>query len=141
MLVCFLVGWLALLVLLRGLQIGLAYNAVQRQPEGVRTSIVAVRIFVLHVHARHANVDPGKKLVLHALFPLSKNPFLLCRSTIAIATRAAEIIDDGETVLLDGGTTTYEVARLLVGRSLQVVTNSLPVANLFLALRTFCLAQ
>ena len=49
----------------------------------------------------------------------------------AIAARAALAIDDGETVLLDGGTTTYEVARLLVGRSLQVVTNSLPVANLF----------
>ena len=49
----------------------------------------------------------------------------------AIAARAAEVISDGETVLLDGGTTTYEVARLLVGRSLQVVTNSLPVANLF----------
>jgi len=49
----------------------------------------------------------------------------------AIAVTAAAVIDDGETVLLDGGTTTYEVARLLVGRSLQVVTNSLPVANLF----------
>lgn len=49
----------------------------------------------------------------------------------AIAVKAAEVINDGETVLLDGGTTTYEVARLLVGRSLQVVTNSLPVANLF----------
>jgi DeoR family transcriptional regulator, fructose operon transcriptional repressor len=49
----------------------------------------------------------------------------------AIAARAVEEISDGETVLLDGGTTTYEVARLLVGRSLQVVTNSLPVANLF----------
>lgn len=49
----------------------------------------------------------------------------------AIAATAAEIIADGETVLLDGGTTTYEVARLLVGRPLQVVTNSLPVANLF----------
>jgi len=49
----------------------------------------------------------------------------------AIAAAAAERIDDGETVLLDGGTTTYEVARLLVGRSIQVVTNSLPVANLF----------
>jgi DeoR family fructose operon transcriptional repressor len=49
----------------------------------------------------------------------------------AIAAVAAEVITDGETVLLDGGTTTYEVARLLVGRSLQVVTNSLPVANLF----------
>jgi len=51
----------------------------------------------------------------------------------AIAARAAELIHDGETVLLDGGTTTYEVARMLVGRSLQVVTNSLPVANLFAA--------
>jgi len=49
----------------------------------------------------------------------------------AIAARAAAMIEDGETVLLDGGTTTYEMARLLVGRSLQVVTNSLPVANLF----------
>ncbi len=49
----------------------------------------------------------------------------------AIAAKAAEAIRDAETVLLDGGTTTYEVARLLVGRSLQVVTNSLPVANLF----------
>jgi DeoR/GlpR family transcriptional regulator of sugar metabolism len=34
-------------------------------------------------------------------------------------------------VLLDGGSTTYELARQLVGRPLQVVTNSLPVANLF----------
>ncbi|HEX4128455.1 MAG TPA: DeoR/GlpR family DNA-binding transcription regulator [Pirellulales bacterium] len=48
----------------------------------------------------------------------------------AIARRAAELIDDGDTLLLDGGTTTYEVARLLLGRRLQVVTNSLPVANL-----------
>lgn len=51
----------------------------------------------------------------------------------AIAARAVELIDDGDTVLLDGGTTTYELARLLVGRPLQVVTNSLPVANLFAA--------
>lgn len=51
----------------------------------------------------------------------------------AIAARAVELIDNGDTVLLDGGTTTYEVARLLVGRPLQVVTNSLPVANLFAA--------
>jgi DeoR/GlpR family transcriptional regulator of sugar metabolism len=49
----------------------------------------------------------------------------------AIAQRAAGLIDDGDTVLLDGGSTTYEVARLLVGRPLHVVTISLPVANLF----------
>ena len=49
----------------------------------------------------------------------------------AIAAKAVELIDDGDTVLLDGGSTTYEVARLLVGRPLHVVTTSLPVANLF----------
>lgn len=48
-----------------------------------------------------------------------------------IARRAADLIEEGDTVLLDGGSTTYELARLLVGRALQIVTNSLPVANLF----------
>lgn len=51
----------------------------------------------------------------------------------AIARRAVELVEDGETILLDGGSTTYEVAQLLVGRPLHVVTNSLPVANLFAA--------
>lgn len=49
----------------------------------------------------------------------------------AIAAVAAGLIDDGDTLLLDSGSTTYELARLLVGRPLQIVTNSLPVANLF----------
>jgi DeoR/GlpR family transcriptional regulator of sugar metabolism len=49
----------------------------------------------------------------------------------AIAELTARLIEDGDTVLLDGGSTTYEVARLLVGRPLHVVTNSLPLANLF----------
>ena len=48
----------------------------------------------------------------------------------AIGRAVAELIDDGETVLLDGGTTTLEVARALVGRPLQIVTNSLPIAAL-----------
>jgi DeoR family transcriptional regulator, fructose operon transcriptional repressor len=48
-----------------------------------------------------------------------------------VAREAAARIRDGDAVLLDGGTTTLEVARLLVGRSLQIVTNSLPIANLF----------
>jgi len=48
----------------------------------------------------------------------------------AIAKAAAALVDDGDTILLDGGSTTYELARQLVGRPLQVVTNSLPVAYL-----------
>lgn len=53
----------------------------------------------------------------------------------AIARAAAARIRDGDAVLLDGGTTTLEVARLLLGRPLQVVSNSLPIANLFAASR------
>jgi DeoR/GlpR family transcriptional regulator of sugar metabolism len=49
-----------------------------------------------------------------------------------IAQRVAELISPGETVLLDGGTTTLEVARNLGGSSLQVVTNSLPIATLLM---------
>jgi DeoR family transcriptional regulator, fructose operon transcriptional repressor len=47
-----------------------------------------------------------------------------------IASAAAARIRNGETILLDGGSTTYEIARQLLDRQLQVVTNSLPVANL-----------
>jgi DeoR family fructose operon transcriptional repressor len=52
-----------------------------------------------------------------------------------IARVAASRIQDGDSILLDGGTTTLEVARLLVGRPLQIVTNSLPIANLFASSR------
>jgi DeoR family fructose operon transcriptional repressor len=48
----------------------------------------------------------------------------------AIGQAAAGLIDDGDTVLLDGGTTTLEVARALLGRPVQIVTNSLPIAQL-----------
>jgi DeoR/GlpR family transcriptional regulator of sugar metabolism len=51
----------------------------------------------------------------------------------AIGRSAAALLDDGDTVLLDGGTTTLEVARALLGRPMQVVTNSLPIAQLLAA--------
>lgn len=51
----------------------------------------------------------------------------------AIGRAMAALIEDGESVLLDGGTTTLEVARALAGRPIQVVTNSLPIAQLLAA--------
>jgi DeoR family transcriptional regulator, fructose operon transcriptional repressor len=48
----------------------------------------------------------------------------------AIGLATAALMEDGDTVLLDGGTTTLEVARALIGRRVQVVTNSLPIAQL-----------
>jgi len=49
----------------------------------------------------------------------------------AIASLVAGLVTPGMTVILDGGSTTYAVARLLAEKRLQVITNSLPVASLF----------
>lgn len=49
----------------------------------------------------------------------------------AIASLVAEEVEPGMTVILDGGSSTYAVARLLADKRVQVITNSLPVASLF----------
>jgi DeoR/GlpR family transcriptional regulator of sugar metabolism len=49
-----------------------------------------------------------------------------------IAKAARRLVQPGETILLDGGTTTFYLAEELIGIPLQIVTNSLPIANLFL---------
>lgn len=49
----------------------------------------------------------------------------------AMASLIAERVMPGMTVLIDGGTSPYAVARLLIGKRLRVITNSLPVAGLF----------
>lgn len=49
----------------------------------------------------------------------------------AIGRACAELIVPNQSVILDAGTTVYHVARYLEPKSPQIVTNSLPVANLF----------
>lgn len=48
-----------------------------------------------------------------------------------IAIVAANMVEDGETILLDAGTTTREIARELCGKRLTVATNSMDVASIF----------
>lgn len=50
----------------------------------------------------------------------------------AIAAAARKLVRPSQTIILDGGTTTFHLARELLGQPLQLVTNSLPIANLFL---------
>ncbi|WP_033345050.1 DeoR/GlpR family DNA-binding transcription regulator [Catenuloplanes japonicus] len=45
----------------------------------------------------------------------------------AVARRCAELVKDGETVLLDIGTTAHRVSRFLHGRALTVITSNLAV--------------
>lgn len=47
-----------------------------------------------------------------------------------IAAATAELIEDGQTLILDAGSTVAVVARELLDRSLHVVTNSFPIAEI-----------
>ena len=49
----------------------------------------------------------------------------------AIGKSCAELIQPNQTVIIDAGTTAFHVARYLESKAPQVITNSLPVANLF----------
>jgi DeoR/GlpR family transcriptional regulator of sugar metabolism len=49
-----------------------------------------------------------------------------------IARAARSLVQPGQTILIDGGTTTFYLAQELIGLPLQLVTNSLPIANLFI---------
>src|SRR5438128_3982773 len=49
----------------------------------------------------------------------------------AIGHACAELVQPNQSVIIDAGTTTYHVARHLENKRPQIVTNSLPVANLF----------
>jgi DeoR/GlpR family transcriptional regulator of sugar metabolism len=48
-----------------------------------------------------------------------------------IALAARGLVDPHDTILIDGGTTTHYFAQQLIGMPLQIVTNSLPIADLF----------
>jgi DeoR/GlpR family transcriptional regulator of sugar metabolism len=49
----------------------------------------------------------------------------------AIARHIADQVQPGMTIILDGGTTIFAIARLLIEKRLQVITNSLPIAIFF----------
>jgi DeoR/GlpR family transcriptional regulator of sugar metabolism len=48
-----------------------------------------------------------------------------------IGKAAAALVEDGQTVILGGGSTVVEAARCLSERPIQIVTNSIPVAQTF----------
>lgn len=49
----------------------------------------------------------------------------------SIGRACAELVQPGQTIIMDAGTTVYHVARHLESKRLQIITNSLPIANLF----------
>ncbi|MCB1884460.1 MAG: DeoR/GlpR transcriptional regulator [Geminicoccaceae bacterium] len=51
------------------------------------------------------------------------------REKRAIARAAVGLCEDGEAIILNGGTTTFQMVHHLIDRRLQVMTNSFPIAE------------
>ena len=51
---------------------------------------------------------------------------------LRIAAAAAELIHDGDSLVLDAGTTTIELARLLLNKSVRIITTDLNIAMLLI---------
>jgi DeoR family ulaG and ulaABCDEF operon transcriptional repressor len=60
--------------------------------------------------------------------PFEENQVLNVEAKKAIAAAAAELVRDGDSVIVNGGSTCFLLAQLLGRRSLKLYTNSMPVA-------------
>ena len=65
--------------------------------------------------------------------PYAVNAGLRQAEKAAIARAAAEMCADGEPIIVNGGTTTFEMVHPLATRRLKILTNSLPIATHLLA--------
>ena len=61
--------------------------------------------------------------------PFSVNETMFIAEKQAIAAAAVELCEDGEPVIINGGTTTFQMVHPLATRRMQVFTNSFPIAE------------
>ncbi|MDG1409045.1 MAG: DeoR/GlpR family DNA-binding transcription regulator [Octadecabacter sp.] len=61
--------------------------------------------------------------------PFSVNEMLNSAEKQAIAAAAVELCADGEPIIINGGTTTFQMVHPLASRRMQVFTNSFPIAE------------
>jgi len=61
--------------------------------------------------------------------PFSVNESLNSAAKQAIAAAAVDLCEDGEPIIINGGTTTFQMVHPLASRRLQVFTNSFPIAE------------
>jgi DeoR family transcriptional regulator, ulaG and ulaABCDEF operon transcriptional repressor len=65
--------------------------------------------------------------------PFSMSLGIAAAQKSAIARAAAELIEDGDSIIINGGTTTYGMVEHLADRQLDILTNSLPIVTRLLA--------
>ncbi|PJE30417.1 transcriptional regulator, DeoR family [Pseudooceanicola antarcticus] len=124
---------------------GIILSAVQDRPvvtvadlcglTGASEATVRRDIAALHVAKKLRRVRGGAEALAPNQFPgLAGRPFsvnqtLHARQKQAIARAAVELCDEGDAIIINGGTTTFQMVHPLATRRCQVFTNSFPIAE------------
>ena len=86
------------------------------------------------VRRAHGGALPAEEMAVES--PLLERAQMHAEEKARIASAAAALIKDGETIVLDSGTTTQEIARRIKGRQkLRVITNGVNIATELLGVR------
>lgn len=120
-------------------------SAVQDRPVATVAELVALTgtseatirrdIATLHMQKRLRRVRGGAEALMPPPLPgLAGRPFAVNQAINiaqkqAIAREAVALCDDGEPIIINGGTTTFQMVHPLASRRLQVLTNSFPIAD------------
>lgn len=102
---------------------------------GASEATIRRDIAALHVQKKLRRVRGGAEAMHPNRFPhLAGRPFALnetlrIEQKRAIARAAVELCEDGEPIIINGGTTTFQMVHPLATRRCQVFTNSFPIAE------------
>jgi DeoR family transcriptional regulator, ulaG and ulaABCDEF operon transcriptional repressor len=123
----------------------LILSAVQDRPVATVADLVTLTgsseatvrrdIATLHVQKKLRRVRGGAESVAPAAFvginarPFSVNEGIRLAEKRAIARAAVDLCADGEAIIINGGTTTFQMVHPLSTKRCQVFTNSFPIAE------------
>jgi DeoR family transcriptional regulator, ulaG and ulaABCDEF operon transcriptional repressor len=92
-------------------------------------------IATLHMQKRLRRVRGGAESINPPQFvglagrPFSVNETMHAKQKQAIARAALALCEDGDSIIINGGTTTFQMVHPLASRRMQVFTNSFPIAE------------
>lgn len=120
-------------------------SAVEGRPVITVTDLVALTdaseatirrdIATLHVQKKLRRVRGGAESIAPPQYvginarPFSVNEGIRIAEKRAIARAAVALCDDGDAIIINGGTTTFQMVHPLTAKRLQVFTNSFPIAE------------
>ena len=102
---------------------------------GASEATIRRDISTLHMQKKLRRVRGGAEAIAPPQFvglagrPFAVNETMRTREKQAIARAAVNLCEDGESIIINGGTTTFQMVHPLASRRLQVFTNSFPIAE------------